>query len=146
MKNLNFNNELVFKASRSSGKGGQHVNKVSSRIELLFDLSGSSVLNRDEKRLVRKRLKNKISKEGILRIVCQTHRSQLKNKKLATQRFETLIGKALETKKTRIPTKPTKGMIAHRLKKKQVQSEKKARRKKVNYSKIVDLSLWNSDH
>ena len=140
MKNLDFNKELVFKATRSSGKGGQHVNKVSSRIELLFDLSKSALLSRDEKRRIRKQLKNKISKDGILRIVCQTSRSQLKNKKLAIQRFETLMENALQVEKERIPVKPTKGMIEKRLRKKQQQSEKKAMRKKVNYTKSVDLS------
>lgn len=140
MKAIDFSRELVFKASRSSGKGGQHVNKVSSRIELLFDVTRSSLLNHEEKRRVRKTLKNKISKEGILRIICQTSRSQLKNKKLATERFEQLITQALQVQKVRIPVKPTKGMIESRLQKKQRQSEKKAMRKKVNWTRLVDLS------
>lgn len=140
MKTNDFDKELMFKASRSSGKGGQNVNKVATKVELIFNVNTSTVLNKDEKRLLRKVLKNKISKDGNLHLVCQSTRSQLKNKHLVIQRFRALIQKALIPKKERIASRPSRGAKERRLKTKRLQSEKKVTRQKVSLTRKVDLS------
>src|SRR5512138_1448853 len=111
-----FEGEFVFNATRSSGPGGQNVNKVSTRIELRFDILNSMLLNEDEKLLLLNRLKSKISKEGILIIVTQTERSQLENKERSVQKFYDLITKSLTPAKKRRKTKPT---AASRIKRKE---------------------------
>ena len=126
-------NEVKYKTSRSSGKGGQHVNKVETRVELHFDVEKSYVLNEDEKAIIREKLSNRISNAGILQVVSQAKRSQLLNRENATDKFIHLIEQALIPQKERIPTKPSKGMVRKRLKAKKQQSEKKAMRQKVNF-------------
>ena len=122
--------ELSFKAVRSSGKGGQHVNKVSTSVELYFNVPESSVLNDEQKELILSKLKNRINNEGELIVVSQTERSQLANKKKVIQRFDELISKALQKKKKRIPTKISETKKRQRLEEKKKQGEKKAFRKK----------------
>ena len=122
--------ELRLKAVRSSGKGGQHVNKVSTSVELYFNVQQSDLLNDEEKELILSKLKNKISGEGELIVVSQTERSQLVNKKKAIRRFDELISKALQKKKKRIPTKISEAKKRRRLEEKKKQGEKKAYRKK----------------
>jgi ribosome-associated protein len=97
--------ELVFSASRSGGPGGQHVNKVSSRVTLRFDLDGSPSLNESEKRRVRHRLATRISRDGVLRVVCRRHRSQLANRREAIERFAELLRAALRRPRRRRKTK-----------------------------------------
>ncbi len=101
--------ELTFTASRSSGPGGQYVNKVNTRITLWFDVGESSSLSDDQKNRIKTHLSTRISKTGMLRIVAQNSRSQLTNKEVATQRFVALIREALQEnpprKKTRTPLK-----------------------------------------
>lgn len=142
MNTKNFGKELMFKTSRSSGKGGQHVNKVATKVELIFNVNTSIVLDKNEKRLLRKALKNRISKDGNLHLVCQTTRSQLKNKYLVVQKFEQLIAAALTPKKERIASATPKWIKAKRLKNKRLQSEKKAQRQKVNFNSRVDPSRF----
>ena len=122
--------ELKFKAVRSSGSGGQHVNKVSSKIELQFDLVGSTVLNLDQKRRLTESLKNRLTKDEVLILQCDESRSQHKNKTLVIQRFLALIEEGLHVKKKRKPTKIPKSVKAKRKQEKQKQSAKKANRKK----------------
>jgi len=122
--------ELSFKAVRSSGKGGQHVNKVSTSVEVYFSVPESSVLNDEQKELILSKLKNRINNEGELIVVSQTERSQLANKKKVIQRFDELISKALQKKKKRIPTKISETKKRQRLEEKKKQGEKKAFRKK----------------
>jgi len=124
--------EFTFRMSRSSGKGGQHVNKVSTRVELLFDLFDSKVLNEDEKDLIQKNLMAIISQEGIIQISSQATRSQLRNKEDAIEKFFQKIEKALHIEKPRKKTKKSKSKNEKRLKEKKIQAEKKATRKKVN--------------
>ncbi len=88
--------ELTFQASRSSGPGGQNVNKVSTRITLRFDLDGSPSLDADQKALIRRRLSNRINKDGILSVSAQRERSQSANRDAATERFGELLRKALQ--------------------------------------------------
>ena len=122
--------ELNFKAIRSSGSGGQHVNKVSSKIELLFDLRNSLVLEEEQKELICKNLRNKLTKEGLLILQCQESRSQHRNKDIVIHRFLDLLKTALEVPKSRKKTKIPKSVKEKRLQNKRNASEKKANRKK----------------
>jgi len=135
MRNRYFGNELKYKTSRSSGSGGQHVNKVETRVELHFDVAKSYVLTEDEKQIIFEKLQNRISKNGILQVSSQAKRSQVLNKENATDKFLNLLEKALKPEKKRIKTKPSRGMKERRLKKKRVVSEKKALRGKVSLDK-----------
>jgi ribosome-associated protein len=124
-----FSAELIFNATRSSGPGGQHVNKVSTRIELRFDIQASGILLEEEKKALFGKLGKRISKEGILILVSQTERSQSDNKRKAIEKFYKLIEKALAPVKVRRPTRPTATSRVKRLESKHIHSEKKTRRK-----------------
>lgn len=124
-----FSSEFIFQASRSSGPGGQNVNKVSSKVELRFNLWGSALLDEQEKTIVAEKLANKINKEGELVLVAQTDRSQLKNKEKVIEKFYHLLEKALMPPKKRHKTKPTKASVEKRLESKRVKSMIKAIRK-----------------
>lgn len=127
------NNELEFKAVRSSGAGGQHVNKVSSKVELTFDVKTSKGLTCEEKQLLYKNLANKLTKEEQLILTCQESRSQHRNKELIIERFFNLIEKALIVPKVRKKSKPSKLARQKRLDAKKRLSEKKNNRKKINF-------------
>lgn len=122
--------ELKFKAVRSSGAGGQHVNKVSTKIELFFDVNMSKVLSDKEKERLLLKLGRRLTKENMLLLQCDESRSQHKNKDLAIKRFLEVIVNALKIPKKRKRTKPSRSSIERRLK-----SKKKAAQKKVNRSK-----------
>ncbi|VXB44620.1 alternative ribosome rescue aminoacyl-tRNA hydrolase ArfB [Maribacter litoralis] len=125
--------ELQFKAIRSSGPGGQHANKVSSKVELAFHIEASAGLtDREKKRLILK-LDNKLSKEGLLILQCDESRSQHKNKELVIKRFLKLIEKSLVVPKARKKSKPTRSSIEKRLKSKKIASLKKINRSKPDY-------------
>ena len=124
--------ELSFKAIRSSGSGGQHVNKVSSKIELTFNLSESHVFNKEQKERLQNKLQHRLTKDGVLILQCDESRSQHKNKALAIKRFLALIRTSLIIPKRRIPTKIPKSVIRKRLKNKRNLSDKKANRRKPN--------------
>jgi len=125
--------EFVFQTSRSSGPGGQNVNKVNSRVELRFDIPSSALLTDERKQLLLKKLASKVSSEGILIVVSQETRSQLENKELAVQKFYKLIRSALKPVKKRKATRPTKASEEKRLQKKREIGEKKAQRGKGDY-------------
>lgn len=122
--------ELNFKAVRSSGAGGQNVNKVSSKVVLTFDLINSASLSEEEKELSQKKLKSKLTLEGILILNCDDDRSQLKNKAIVTKRFFEIIEKSLIVPKPRKATKIPRSVIEKRLKDKSSNSEVKQNRKK----------------
>ncbi|GAB3710121.1 alternative ribosome rescue aminoacyl-tRNA hydrolase ArfB [Flavobacterium koreense] len=122
--------ELSFKAVRSSGAGGQNVNKVSSKVVLTFDLNNSQSLSEEEKERSQKKLKSKLTLDGILILNCDEDRSQLKNKEIVIKRFLELIEKSLVIPKERKATKIPKSVIEKRLKDKSTNSEIKQNRKK----------------
>jgi ribosome-associated protein len=122
--------EISFRTSRSSGAGGQHVNKTETKVEAILDVKASSGLTEEEKTLVFENLRARINDEGLLSVTSQKSRSQLTNKEDALARMEALMEKALVPKVKRKRTKPTKQAIEDRLQEKKVQSEKKALRKK----------------
>ena len=130
MNSENIIKELNFKAIRSSGAGGQHVNKTSSKIELTFDLENSLSLTDIEKELLKEKLSSKLSKENILIIFCEETRSQHRNKELAIKRFLELLKINLIRPKIRKATKPSKASIKKRIESKKRVSEKKKNRKK----------------
>jgi len=126
----NFEPELHFSSSRSSGPGGQHVNKVNTRIELRFHIPDSELLSDEEKEILLHKLKNKINKDGELIIVSQEDRSQFKNKETAIEKFIKLLKEALTPVKKRRATRPTRASNKRRLVGKKLTSEKKTQRKK----------------
>lgn len=124
--------ELRFKAVRSSGAGGQHVNKVSTKIELSFDVLNSKALSATEKERLLINMKNRLTKEKVLLMQCDESRSQYKNKALIVKRFLEVIKSALSVPKKRKKTKPSRAAVEKRLKTKKKSSEKKANRAKPN--------------
>ncbi|MEZ4855096.1 MAG: alternative ribosome rescue aminoacyl-tRNA hydrolase ArfB [Gelidibacter sp.] len=121
--------ELKFKAVRSSGAGGQNVNKVASKVELVFSLGDSLVLTEDQKALLVQNIGNRLTKDLVLLLQCDESRSQHKNKTLVIKRFLELINEALIVPEVRIPTKIPKAVIKKRLHSKRKTSEKKTNRK-----------------
>lgn len=132
LQNRDFSKEFVFSTSRSGGPGGQNVNKVSTKVELRFNVIESVLLWADEKEIILNILKNKINKEGELVLVSQSERSQLGNKEKVIEKFYVLISKTLTPKKKRKPTKQTKASKEKRLQSKKLNSERKGLRKSIN--------------
>ncbi|HYW95240.1 MAG TPA: alternative ribosome rescue aminoacyl-tRNA hydrolase ArfB [Bacteroidales bacterium] len=121
--------ELGFQATRSSGAGGQNVNKVNTRVELRFHVNASQKLSERQKKVIHEKLQNRINKQGELIVVSQSERTQSDNRKKAEERFYSLINKALKPVKKRKPTRPTKASKEKRLTEKKEKAEKKVRRK-----------------
>lgn len=122
--------ELKFKAVRSSGAGGQNVNKVSTKVELSFDLEQSTSLSEIEKNRLLKKLAHKLTKDKELILQCEETRSQHKNKELVIKKFLKTLETNLRIPKRRIKTKPTRSAIEKRLKSKKRAAQKKANRGK----------------
>ena len=133
MKTEIISSELNFKAVRSSGAGGQNVNKVSSKMVLIFDVATSQGLNDEEKLLIQTKLKTKISQENLLILTCDEDRSQFKNKKIIIKRFFEMLEKALTKPKVRKATRITKGANEKRIQEKKKAGEIKAGRKKLDF-------------
>ncbi|MBZ4041739.1 alternative ribosome rescue aminoacyl-tRNA hydrolase ArfB [Flavobacterium hibisci] len=124
--------ELSFRAVRSSGAGGQNVNKVSSKVVLTFDLNASQALSDEEKTLLKENIPTRLTSENILILNCDEDRSQLKNKDIVIKRFLEIIKKGLYVPKVRKATKVPKSVIKKRIKEKKNISELKQSRKKPN--------------
>ena len=125
--------ELQFKAVRSSGAGGQNVNKVSSKVVLSFDLKNANAFSNEEKILLETNLSSRLTKDQILILNCDEDRSQLKNKEIVIKRFLAIIEQGLYIPKIRKATKIPKSVIRKRLKDKKNLSETKKNRKKPEY-------------
>jgi ribosome-associated protein len=122
--------EITFQTSRSSGPGGQNVNKVESRVELRWHLADSQVLSALQKQLILEKVGNQLTAEGLLLVTAQDDRSQLRNKEIALARFHELLQKSLRRPKPRRATRPSAGAVRQRLEGKKRQGEKKANRRR----------------
>jgi ribosome-associated protein len=131
MEEREFSGEFIFIASRSSGPGGQHVNKTSSRIELRFNIYTSRLLVEEEKQLLLEKLGHRISKEGILRIVSQKERSQRMNKQQCIRKFYLLLEQTLKKETPRKKSRPSKSSIEKIKEEKKRKAEKKTVRAKI---------------
>jgi ribosome-associated protein len=122
--------ELEYRASRSGGPGGQHVNTSSTRVELTFDVAGSPTLTDAERALVRRRLGSRLDSDGRLRVVAQDERSQHRNRRIATERFCALMREALAPPPPpRRPTRPTRAATEERLASKRRDAVRKRQRR-----------------
>jgi len=121
---------VYYKTSRSGGKGGQNVNKVSSKVELLFSISDSELFTDEEKQLMLGKLQSRLNKDGLLQIVCDEERSQYLNKEIALEKLAEILIKALHQPKKRKKSKPSKASIAVRLDNKRRASLKKIGRRR----------------
>lgn len=124
--------ELRFQFSRSSGPGGQNVNRLATRVELIFDVVHAPSLSDAQRAQVKRALKSYIDGEGLLHLVSQRSRSQWRNREDVITRFQGLIERALRPRKKRRPTRPTKTSEARRLAEKRQRSEAKRRRRRVS--------------
>jgi ribosome-associated protein len=125
--------EFTFTASRSSGPGGQNVNKVSSRVTLTFDILRSPSLSEEQKAILQHRLKGRINKQGILRIIGQETRSQADNREAVIHRFVEMVNAALKRPPVRKKTKVSYGAKLRRLEEKKHQSRIKQIRSKSSF-------------
>lgn len=125
--------ELDFKAVRSSGAGGQNVNKVASKVVLIFNLPASGALTDEEKLLAQTRLESRLSNDKVLILQCDEDRSQMRNKEIVTKRFLSLMENALKAEKPRKPTKIPRSVIKKRIEGKRRQAEKKQSRRKPDF-------------
>ncbi len=123
--------EFDFKASSSSGPGGQHVNKNQTRVTLFYDVGGSEHFSEQQKKRIKKKLASRIDKDGVLRVSSQKHRSQRANKEAAVEKLGDLLNKALKVQRRRKRTGVPKSQKAKRLDEKRKQSQKKELRKDV---------------
>lgn len=130
MNNIALISELHYKAIRSSGAGGQNVNKVSSKVVLSFDLKSSQALSEEQKALLEQNISNRLTTDLVLILNCDEDRSQLKNKEIVTKRFLQIIKKGLEVPKERKATRVPKGVIRKRIKDKKNVSQVKQNRRK----------------
>jgi ribosome-associated protein len=121
--------ELEFSTSRSSGPGGQNVNKVNSKVTLKWDVVHSAI-EENQRELIQKKLHTRLTKEGVLLLSAQDKRSMIQNKEAVLQKLEQLLSKAFTPKKVRRPTKPGKAAKQVRLKEKKFHAEKKKWRQK----------------
>ncbi|MCX6241703.1 MAG: alternative ribosome rescue aminoacyl-tRNA hydrolase ArfB [Bacteroidetes bacterium] len=127
-----FSSELIFSFSRSSGPGGQNVNKVSTKAELRFHILNSALLSQDEKTLVLNKLAKRINRAGELVLVSQSERTQLKNKEVVIEKFYSLLRRALAPRKKRKPTRPSEATREKRLEDKRIKAQQKEQRSKIN--------------
>lgn len=107
--------EIAYRTTRSSGPGGQHVNKSETQVELLFDVAHSPSLGEAQRQRILSKLKNLIDQDGVLHLTAQSERSQLRNREIVTARFQEVLAAALRVPKKRRPTRPTAASKAKRI-------------------------------
>lgn len=122
--------ELIFSSSRSSGPGGQNVNKVNTKVNLKWDVVNSQLVTADQKVLLLQKLAGRLTKEGVLLLSAQEKRSQLQNKEAVLNKLDTLLIKVFTVRKARKATKPGKAVKRKRMEDKRHHAEKKQRRQK----------------
>ena len=121
---------VQFQTSRSGGAGGQHVNKVETKVTLLFDIGAATVFSEEEKARIREQLSNRLQAEGFLQVTSQKTRSQLRNKETALEKLVELIAHALRAERPRKATKPSRAAVQRRLDGKRQQALRKINRRK----------------
>lgn len=133
MLHLELLREVHYQTSRSSGPGGQHVNKTETRVELRWNLYASSVFTDDERSRLQLHLAKRLTADGWLILTSEETRSQVKNKEIVTNRFLMLIEQNLKVQKKRLPTRPTRSSRENRIQSKKHRSQVKANRRKDLY-------------
>jgi ribosome-associated protein len=123
--------EVIITASRSSGPGGQNVNKVSTKVMLRFDLESTKYLTETQKKRVRKKLKNKISKQGFIVLHEEEGRTQAENRRRVIEKFARMMAQALKIPRKRLPTRVSRAQRERRLDEKKIKSRKKIERQRI---------------
>lgn len=131
LKSTDVLHELIFSSSRSSGPGGQNVNKVNTRVNLKWDVVNSKILTPEQKELLLQKLSSSLTKDGLLLLSAQEKRSQLQNKEAVLSKLDTLLIKIFTVRKARKATKPGKAVKRKRMEDKRHHAEKKERRQKL---------------
>lgn len=125
------NSEFVFKTSRSGGSGGQHVNKVSTRVQVAFHVPSSTLLTEEQKLVIQEKLGAQLTTDGTLQVVAQAERSQLANKTAAIKKIYQLLNRCFVVRKARKATKPSRASVEARLQQKKRDGLLKQSRKKI---------------
>jgi len=130
LKKRNFEYEFIYSASRSSGSGGQNINKLNTKVELRFSMTNTTLFSDEEKEIICRKLRNKINLEGELILTAQSERTQLMNKKVVMEKFYAIVSKALTSPRKRRATRPTLASVKKRIEEKRNLGFKKSLRKK----------------
>lgn len=127
---IDITREIRFRTARSGGSGGQNVNKVETMVEGLWEIDNSQVIDDEQKRRIKDKLRNRITQSGILIVKSQSERTQLGNKEVVIKRMHQLLTEAMHKKKSRISTRPTKASKENRIESKKKRSDIKSGRRK----------------